>query len=134
VGVDVARLALAADSDEVRAAATGLTMTIAVRSRAHAYRVVIVDGLVSIANDVGGSASPPADVTLTAGEGTDSAIARGQLSAQRAFLAGTLAVTGDATLLRTARPVFEAINTVLSANTVLAHIELSDENALDGDA
>jgi putative sterol carrier protein len=112
--VDVARLTLAADSDEVRAAAAGLSMTIAVRSATAAYRITMTNGNVSIAGD--DASEPDADVTLTAGVGTDLAIGAGQLSAQRAFLAGTLSVSGNATLLRTARPVFEALDQVMTGN------------------
>jgi putative sterol carrier protein len=109
--VDVDRLSHAVMSEPVQRSAIGVSVTISVRSPIHAYRLIIDDGVVAV--DRGDS---PADVTLTADEVTAGAINAGEHNAQRAFLNGSLRVDGDASLLRAARPVLEAIDQVLNGN------------------
>jgi putative sterol carrier protein len=75
------------------------------------YHVVVEPGRVRFR--VGAAAAPT--VTLTADRATATAIARGTLSAQRAFMAGRLRVRGDATALTGALPAFAALPDLFAA-------------------
>ena len=91
----VADLALAAAGAEVPADVRLVVQQVVVQDEGPdvAYAVRIADGAVTVTE----GRAADADVTFTQDRGTAGAIARGEMSAQAAFLAGRLRVGGDLT-------------------------------------
>jgi putative sterol carrier protein len=75
------------------------------------YRVVFGPGGVRVAQ----GASPDATVTIRADRATAEAIARGDLSAQRAFMGGRLRIGGDATALVRAQVAIASLPDLFAA-------------------
>jgi putative sterol carrier protein len=75
------------------------------------WHVVVDDGRVRVHR---GHAAEP-DVTFSQTYATAAAIARGELSAQTAFMVGELTVGGDVSLLMTHQDTFDGVEDVFEA-------------------
>jgi putative sterol carrier protein len=103
----------AAGSAELREASRGLRLTLQQRVTGpdgeKAFHVRFEDGEIEVRE---GDAERP-DVTFSQDRDTAEAIARGRLSAQSAFMAGRLQVSGDVPLLVRHREAFAAFASAL---------------------
>ncbi len=92
-------------------AASALTMEIEHDVDGWRYHLEVNDGKVRFCP----GPAPHATVRFCADRATAAAIARGTLSAQRAFMGGHLRVAGDVAALSRAQPVFAALDDVFAA-------------------
>jgi putative sterol carrier protein len=89
----------------------GVTLTVQQVVGDVSYHVTITDGRVRVHAGV----APDADVTFRQDAAVASAIARGERSAQAAFMAGELRVGGDLGVLMAHQPAFAALDDVFAA-------------------
>jgi putative sterol carrier protein len=106
--------AAAAACDDLRTATSGVRLTVQQRVTGGpggdvAYHVVVDDGAVAV---LPGEA-PAADVTFQQDHATATAIARGELAAQAAFMTGRLRVGGDVQLLMRHRDTLAGLDDAL---------------------
>lgn len=89
----------------------GVTLTVQQIVGDVTYHVRIADGRVRVHE----GRAPDADVTFRQDPAVAAAIARGERSAQAAFMAGELRVGGDLTALMTHQAAFAALDDVFAA-------------------